>query len=242
MRLSGRRAALPKDALLLVLSDHGFSSFRRGVSYNTWLVRNGLMRLRGQSGTMDLEKLFDTRDLFANVDWSGTKAYALGLGSIYVNVAGRERHGSVAAGAEYDEVVRTIREGLESIVDPETGERPVSRVWHRDEIYAPGFDPTLIPDLRAGNSLNYRVSWQTSLGGIPPDVLEDNRRAWSGDHCSSDPDLIPGVLFSSRPIATTSPAMADLMPSILVQLGLRPPRIARPIVLREDARRRTPAR
>ena len=147
------------------------------------------------------------------------------------------------AEAEYDEVVRTIREGLESFVDPETGERPVSRVWHRDEIYAPGFDPTLIPDLRAGNSLNYRVSWQTSLGGVPPDVLEDNRRAWSGDHCSSDPDLIPGILFSSRPIATTSPAMADLMPSILQQLGIRPPEgLHGRSFFGEDGRRRTPGR
>jgi predicted AlkP superfamily phosphohydrolase/phosphomutase len=218
-----RRLAGP-EALLMVLSDHGFSSFRRGVNYNTWLVRNGLMRLRGQSESADLEKLFDTRDLFPNVDWSRTKAYALGLGSIYVNLAGREREGNVAPGPEYEAVVRTIRDGLESLVDPETGERPVSRVWRRDEIYAPGFDARLIPDLRAGNALNYRVSWQTTLGGIPPETVEDNRKAWSGDHCSTDPDLIPGVLFSSRPMMTTSPAMADVMPSILARLGLPRPK------------------
>jgi predicted AlkP superfamily phosphohydrolase/phosphomutase len=217
-----RRLAGP-NALLLVLSDHGFSSFRRGVNYNTWLVRNGLMSLRGQSESADLEKLFDTRDLFENVDWSRTKAYALGLGSIYVNLEGRERQGIVAPGPEYEALVRTIRDGLQSIVDPTTGERPVSHVWHRDEIYAPGFDPDLIPDLRAGNNLNYRVSWQTTLGGIPPEILEDNRKAWSGDHCSSDPDLIPGILFSSRPMETKSPAMADVMPSILIHLGIRPP-------------------
>ena len=217
-----RRLAGP-EALLLVLSDHGFSSFRRGVNYNTWLVRNGLMSLRGQSESADLEKLFDTRDLFANVDWTRTKAYALGLGAIYVNLEGRERQGIVAPGPEYEALVRTIRDGLQSIVDPKTGERPVSHVWHRDEIYAPGFDPNLIPDLRAGNNLNYRVSWQTTLGGIPPEILEDNRKAWSGDHCSSDPDLIPGILFSSRPMDTRSPAMADVMPSILAYLGLSPP-------------------
>ena len=79
------------EALFLVCSDHGFSSFRRGVNINTWLVRNGFMTLKGQTtDPATLEKLFDTRDLFQNVDWSRTKAYALGLGSIYVNVVGRE--------------------------------------------------------------------------------------------------------------------------------------------------------
>jgi predicted AlkP superfamily phosphohydrolase/phosphomutase len=217
------RAAAGPDALMIVCSDHGFSSYRRAVNINTWLVRNGFMTLKGQTGDVaTLEKLFDKGDLFANVDWSKTKAYAMGLGSIYVNLVGREKHGSVMPGSEYDEVRRGIREGLEALVDPVTGEHPVTRVWTREEMYGT-FDPDAIPDLRAGNALNYRVSWQTSLGGVPANVLEDNLKPWSGDHCSSDPSLVRGILFSSRKINRTDPAMIDIAPSVLKALGVPVP-------------------
>jgi predicted AlkP superfamily phosphohydrolase/phosphomutase len=218
-----RELAGPR-ALFMVCSDHGFSSFRRGVNYNTWLVRNGLMALKGQSGDpATLEKLFDTKDLFENVDWSRTKAYALGLGSIYVNLVGREKQGIVMPGPEYAEVVRQIKEGLEAYEDPDhPGQKPVARVWTRDEMYT-GYDPNVIPDLRAANALNYRVSWQTSLGGVPPEIMEDNLKPWSGDHCSNDPSLVQGILFCNRKINTATPGMMDIMPTVLKALGVPVP-------------------
>jgi len=212
-----------EDALLLVLSDHGFSSFRRGVNYNNWLVANGLMTLKDQPADVaTLEKLFETKELMGHVDWSRTKAYALGLGSIYVNLVGRERQGTVLPGPEYEAVRRQIREGLEALVDPVTGQRPVTRVLTREEMYG-RFDPDVIPDLRAASSLDYRVSWQTSLGGFGPELIEDNRSPWSGDHCSNDPELVRGILFSSRPLNTASPRMIDIMPTVLAALGLEAP-------------------
>jgi predicted AlkP superfamily phosphohydrolase/phosphomutase len=211
------------QALFLVCSDHGFASFRRGVNYNTWLVRNGFMMLKNQtSDPATLEKLFDTRDLFQNVDWKRTKAYAMGLGSIYVNLVGREREGTVMPGAEYEEVRKQIREGLEALVDPATGAHPVTRVWTREEMYS-AFDPKLVPDLRAGNSLDYRVSWQTSLGGVPAALIEDNHKAWSGDHCSNDPALVRGIFLSSKKISTDAPRMIDVMPTVLKALGVDVP-------------------
>jgi predicted AlkP superfamily phosphohydrolase/phosphomutase len=193
------------DAVFIVCSDHGFSSYRRGVNYNNWLVDHGLMSLKNQ-----------------RVDWSRTKAYALGLGSIYINLKGREPQGAVLPGPDYDEVRRQIREGLEALVDPLTGERPVTRVFTREELYSE-FDPDLIPDLRVSNSLNYRVSWQTNLGGFGKELIEDNPKAWSGDHSSNDPDLVRGVFFVNRKINTTEPRMIDLMPTVLHALGLSPP-------------------
>jgi predicted AlkP superfamily phosphohydrolase/phosphomutase len=214
------RALAGPDALFLVASDHGFSSFRRGLSLNTWLVRNGFMTLKGQTDDpATLEKLFDTRDLFQNVDWARTKAYALGFGGIYLNVVGREKDGSVMPGPEYDDIRRKIRDGLVALVDPVTGEHPVSKVWTREELYT-GFDANLIPDLRVGNSLNYRASWQTALGGVPPDILEDNKKAWSGDHCSTDPDLVRGILFSNRKLTRSDAAVIDIAPTVLKVLGL----------------------
>ena len=216
----GKARKLAPNATLIVCSDHGFSSFRRGVNINTWLARNGYMALKGQTGDpATLEKLFDTRELFQNVDWSRTKAYSLGFGGVYVNLVGRERDGIVLPGAEYEAVRRGIREGLEALVDPVTGERPVTRVWTREEMYT-AFEPNLIPDLRVGNNLNYRISWQGSLGEVPPDVLDDNTKPWSGDHCSTDPSLVRGIFFSSRKIDRPDPAMVDVAPTVLKTLGL----------------------
>lgn len=208
-------SALPADGVLLVCSDHGFSSWRRSFNINTWLVRNGYMVMHGRGEQKTLENLFVSGQFFENVDWSRTRAYALGLGAIYVNVLGRERDGIVSPGAEYDQVCREIKEKLEAFTDPETGQRPVNRVYRRDEMYR-DFDPNLIPDLRAANNLDYRVSWQTSLGGAPEEYFEKHDSPWSGDHCSLDPDLVRGIFFCSRRLELARrPDIKDIYPTLL---------------------------
>ena len=106
--------------------------------------------------------------------------------------------------------------------DPETDESIVRKVYKREEIYhGPYFSEA--PDLVVGFERGYRVSWQTSLGGIPPEIIEPNERRWSADHCSVDPDLVPGVLFSNRPIDSRSPHITDIAPSVLRRMGIAPP-------------------
>ncbi|PYQ12900.1 MAG: nucleotide pyrophosphatase, partial [Acidobacteria bacterium] len=39
-------ARLRKDDLLMVVSDHGFASFRRGVNLNAWLLARGWLKLK----------------------------------------------------------------------------------------------------------------------------------------------------------------------------------------------------
>ncbi|MCI4398210.1 MAG: alkaline phosphatase family protein [Acidobacteria bacterium] len=214
---------MPKDATLIVLSDHGFASFRRAVNYNRWLVDNGYMTLKADTGVMTLQDLFDdNRLLFKNVDWSKTKVYALGLGNLYINLKGREREGIVNPGAEYDAIVKDLKEKLPRIVDPKDGSNPVKAVYTRDEMYK-GYDPDLTADLRVSNTPGYRVSWQTSLGGVPEALLEDNLKAWSGDHCSMDPSFVPGMFFCNRPIEK-EPNMLDMAPSVLGLLGVPLPK------------------
>jgi predicted AlkP superfamily phosphohydrolase/phosphomutase len=194
------------------------------VNYNTWLVRNGYMTLRGgEEKQADLEQLFGQGEFWPNVDWSRTRAYSMGLGEIYVNVKGREAQGIVEPGAEYDALREEIRAKLMTLVDEATGLRPVERVYTREEAYG-SFDPEVIPDIFVGNSAGYRVSWQGSLGVVTPEIFEDNRQVWSGDHCSLDPDVVPGILFSSRPLRKEPrPNMADVPATIYEALGLTPP-------------------
>ncbi len=224
-RLVGKAmAALPPGGVLIVCSDHGFSTWRTSVNINTWLVRNGFMALKGQENKMmTLDDLFVSGTFWPNVDWSRTKAYALGLGAIYINLLGREREGIVSPGAEYDQVCQDLKEKLEAYTDPATGAHPVNHVYTRQEMYK-DFDPNLIPDLRAGNSLGYRVSWQTSLGGVPKDILERHKSNWSGDHCSLDPALVKGIFFCNRPVELTGePHMEDICPTLLSLFGVPAP-------------------
>jgi predicted AlkP superfamily phosphohydrolase/phosphomutase len=79
---------LGDDDVLMVISDHGFSSFRRGVNLNAWLLREGYLALKpGADGRA--EWLHD-------VDWSKTRAYCLGLTGMFLNLQGREAAGIVA--------------------------------------------------------------------------------------------------------------------------------------------------
>lgn len=222
----GRTAStLAPDDLFVVLSDHGFASFRRQINVNTWLHQHGYLVLKKRPGRRNLEQLFDADvsgvSVFSGIDWSRTRAWAMGLGSIYVNLVGREQHGIVMPGREYDELVEEIADGLEAAVDPATGERPVARVYHRDELYH-GYDPDRVPDLRLTNHRNYRISWQDTLGGLSTAVFEDNERLWSGDHCTIDPAEIRGILLVNRTVDEQHPTIYDLAPSILRELRVSP--------------------
>jgi predicted AlkP superfamily phosphohydrolase/phosphomutase len=214
----------PED-ILIVLSDHGFATWRRSVNYNTWLVENGFMKLKGGDGSQkaDLEMLFGQGEFWPNVDWSKTKAYAMGLGDIYVNLKGREGQGCVSPGAEYEAVRDEIRKKLVTLVDPKTKQRVVSRIFTREEAYG-SFDADVIPDLFVTNTAGTRIGWQGSLGVVTKEMFEDNKQIWSGDHCSLDPAIVPGILFANRALPKDKqPGIADVPATIYHVLGVPPP-------------------
>ena len=144
----------------------------------------------------------------------------MGLGEIYINLRGREGKGIVAPGAEYEALRKEIAERLVQLTDPKTGLKAVSKVLTREEAYG-SFDADLIPDLFVANTAGYRIGWQGSLGVVTPELFEDNAQVWSGDHCSLDPDLVPGIFLSSRPFPREArPGIADVPATILKALGV----------------------
>jgi predicted AlkP superfamily phosphohydrolase/phosphomutase len=214
--LVGRiEARLPAGTALFVMSDHGFHSFRRGVNLNTWLVQNGYMVFHGQEGEKKgLADLFGRGKFWEGVDWSRTRAYAVGLGQIYFNLRGREGQGIVSAGAEYKALQDEIASKLVQLADPDTGEPVMRAVYKRDDIYRGDYIQNA-PDLQVGLNDGYRVGWQDTLGQINRTVVENNNRKWSGDHCATATEISGGVLFSNRRIATSAPHIMDLSPTIL---------------------------
>jgi predicted AlkP superfamily phosphohydrolase/phosphomutase len=203
------------ETLVIALSDHGFCSFRRGVHLNSWLLEKGLLCLKP-----GLRPGPEAGDLLQGIDWSRTRAYSVGLGGIDINLKGREALGIVNAD-EVDALKAMIADGLTGLVDPESGAVAIRRVLSREQIYS-GTYAHEAPDLSVAFSRGYRVSWGSSMGGVPEGLVEDNLSKWSGDHVV-DPALVPGVLFMNRPYRTDAASLVDLAPTILEALGCPAP-------------------
>jgi len=200
------------QTLLIALSDHGMNSFERGVHLNTWLHDQGLLAYH--SG---IKPGADAGDFFHGVDWSRTKAYALGLGGIYLNLKGREEKGIVEAD-EAQSLKSAIADGLTNLSDSNLGKAAINNVVTREQVYSGAFAHES-PDLLVNFAEGYRVSWGTALGGAPEGYFEDNVKKWCGDHII-DPCLVPGVLFMNREFDGEKARLLDLAPTILEALGV----------------------
>jgi predicted AlkP superfamily phosphohydrolase/phosphomutase len=207
---------LGPETTLLIVSDHGFHSYRMGLNVNTWLRDHGYL----VQGAIPPGQ--ENADFFPGVDWGRTRAYALGTGQIYVNLRGREGRGVVAPGAEYAALLDALARELEAAVDPATGEGFVAKVYKGPEVFA-GAPPERVPDLQIAFRDGYRTSWRTPLGGIPKELFEPNTRKWSGDHAASEVTDTPGVLLASRRLAAGGAAITDLAPTALRFLGVAVP-------------------
>lgn len=197
---------------IIIMSDHGFVSFRRQVNLNNWLYDNEFL---GLTNTANIEN----DDYFGNVDWSKTAAYNLGINSIYLNVRDREVTGVVPP-YRTKSLVKNISNKLVHLVDSVTGERAVSRVWTvppQEKKVNPH-----APDLIVGWNEGYRTSWNSILGGMSKEIFSDNLDKWSGDHCV-DPALVPAILISNRKIKEKRPALHDLTASVLREFNISQP-------------------
>jgi predicted AlkP superfamily phosphohydrolase/phosphomutase len=196
---------------LLVLSDHGFAPYYRSFNLNTWLLDNGYINLKNDTSRNSSEP-------FANVNWTQTRAYGVGLNGLYINLRGRESNGIVEAGTAADSLMAEIRAKLLAVQDLKAKQPVITRVDLAGEAYQ-GSYAREGPDLIVGYNRGYRAGWQTILGAFPTDEIEDNTNPWSGDHCM-DYTLVPGVLLSNRKIAAEAPALTDIAPTILAEFGI----------------------
>jgi len=203
------------NSTLIVMSDHGFSAFRRSVHLNTWLRKEGFLAIQDPGRR-------DSASSLAGIDWARTQAYSLGLNAIYLNLSGRERHGIVHQGREAQQVLDRLRERLLSFSDPESGERVVSSVHLAAEVYQSG-DADSMPDLIVGWSPGYRSSWQAALGEVPGLIMEDNTEEWRGDHCIAA-EHVPGVFLSNRKSRILHPQLQDITATVLAEFGISPAR------------------
>lgn len=173
-------AAMNNQGAVVVISDHGFAPFRRAVHINAILRDLGWLVCKENKRT--------SGELMADVDWSRTRAYAVGLNAVYLNVKGREAQGIIEA-ANAPAAAKELAAALEQWTDPDNQQHPIKRAY---------IQPTgeVAPDLILGYIRGYRASWETALGAAPEKTVEPNAKKWSGDHCI-DPDEVPGIFLSN---------------------------------------------
>jgi predicted AlkP superfamily phosphohydrolase/phosphomutase len=203
--------AIGPDGTLVVLSDHGFTSWRRSFHLNTWLKQEGFLTLMNPARQ-------DDPGFFGNVNWSRTQAYGIGLNGLYINVQGREMAGAVAP-ADRERVMEEIAGRLLRVIDPATGQPAITKVYRREQVYTDAGFFDRAPDLVVGYAKGTRGSDDSALGSIPPDVIVDNLDPWSGDHCM-DHEAVPGVLLSNRPLRKPAPSLDKVAAAVLAEFGI----------------------
>ncbi len=206
---------LDDETCLIVMSDHGFSTWRRAFDLNRWLYENGYLALKPGVKPEDVE-------YFQGIDWRNTRLYGIGINGMCVNQMGREKFGIVPPGPEKRRLLLEVAEKLESIVDPVTGQHPILKVFLNEEIYSGPYAKDG-PDAQIGYNRGYRTSDESAVGEITEAVLSDNTRRWSGDHCQ-DYRVVPGIVLSNMKIHHPHPALTDIAPTVLTLFGIEPPK------------------
>ncbi len=206
-------AKMDSNSTLIILSDHGFAPFTREFHLSTWLVENGFTAIT------DRDKMH-TSSFYDAVDWSNTKAFAMGLNSIYINLLGREKYGSVSPD-EAENVKADLIARLNQVRDPKSGRRVVVQAYDTRQIYH-GKHLDMAPDIVLGYQKDYRISDEAALGEFPEGIFGDRTDKWSADHCM-DPSVVPGVLLTNRETLNHSPAIWDIGPTVIKAFGIEPP-------------------
>lgn len=217
----------PGDTLI-VCGDHGFQSFRREVNLNNWLFEHGYLVPKELSSKNAAKNVGDW------IDWSETRAYALGLGGVYVNLKGREGSGIVDP-QDKDALLAEIRDKFLASTDPKNGQRFGKGAYIMDQTYSgPHLDR--LPDAFLCFEAGYRVAWNTTSGGmsieqdesgefVPAPACSDNAKNWSGDHVSVDPSLVQCIFFSNRKakLPEGGVSLMHIAPTVLGLVGVKSP-------------------
>ncbi len=241
--------AVGDDALIIVMSDHGFGPLDGFLHLNNWLLQKGYLALKGDPLTLLRRLLFrlgftpenvyravravgvDLRRQanrgqayrrlrhiflsFGNVDWQRTRAYALGhIGQIYVNLQGRQPHGTVRPGAEYDELCQRLKEELLDLRDRRTGGRLIERVYRQQEVYhGPYLDelPDLILQPRGFRYVAFGESEFASNRVVAPTFGHTGHHRMEGTLIVAGRGVKPGSVAGA--------SLVDLAPTIVHALG-----------------------
>jgi predicted AlkP superfamily phosphohydrolase/phosphomutase len=184
------------------------------------LFRMGRLRRRVKRGRGRgmLKRLFLS---FGDVDWSRTKAFAVGnFGQIYINVKGQRAQGTVEPGAEYEAVREQIIQSALALHDPEGGDQVIAQVYKKEELYHGDRVPNA-PDLILHTDRSKYVSFGHADFGsnkiLEPSIGQTGHHTMDGIVVLHGPGVKAGETIRGDII--------DVAPTVLYALGLPVPSI-----------------
>jgi predicted AlkP superfamily phosphohydrolase/phosphomutase len=254
-----------ENTTVVVLSDHGFGPLTHAVYLNLYFARKGILAYKEQAGSPlsaalragvrrlnnpllaaakskafemlpQLKSNLHYSMAYGNMDWSRTKAYAVGtMGNVYLNVRGREPQGCVESG-DYETVRDEVIAAMRELRDPETQKSIFDFVYRREEIYH-GDALDEAPDVIGLIDGPYHIAavdWRDNTKTAKErENRERNTRAivekvgrqllfvsdTSGQHRMDGILIANGAHILRNAQAPQSPNLIDLAPTILQLLG-----------------------
>jgi len=203
-------AALGPECPIIAISDHGFAPFYYKVNINNWLVENGYLKMKSGSPVAE-------QTIFDSVNWAESKAYAVGLNGLYLNLKGREAEGSVRS-EEKRKVLEELKQRLESWIYSGNGQPVIKTAYIAEDTFSPRY-LNRAPDIVLGFNRTFRIDDNSALGSFSNSAISENRNWWSGDHCL-DPLTVPATFLASFSINSKFPAIIDIAPTILRYFGI----------------------
>jgi predicted AlkP superfamily phosphohydrolase/phosphomutase len=245
----GALAGLAGDGNVMVVSDHGAGPLHGVVNLNAWLAAEGFLAYETGGGVAGKKLLGEVLELrrylperlryaakqrlpglrdraiergdYTVLDWSRTQAFSYGtFGNVVVNVRGREEHGIVEQGDEYERVRDAIATRLGELEGP-NGERIVARVHRREDLFD-GPELAKVPDLLVEFD---RYAWlgKGNLKTRSDSLWDEIEIEGGGDHSYVGSHRHEGIVVLSGPaVAQGAPVggnLVDVAPTLLYLMG-----------------------
>lgn len=203
-RLESMKDTKQSPVALILLSDHGFAPFDFKVDLNRWLQENSYLRIeqedrvRGDTPARHTSSKLSLSD----VDWSRTRAYAVGLNSLYLNLRDREGQGVVSPD-ERSALLHELATRLQRWQGPD-GNFVVAQALLQEDAFEGPYS-AYAPDLVVGYAPGYRASRDTGLGKWGAETIIANTDHWAADHCIAA-SAVPGVIISNQNLLSNFPS------------------------------------
>jgi predicted AlkP superfamily phosphohydrolase/phosphomutase len=207
-------AAAGPQAQVFLASDHGFTGTTEVVRINSWLHEKGYLRWREVPDTDQGRRREDS--MFAYLDWKNTIAYCRTPSSNGINIRVARQPGETGiAPADYETVRTRLIRDLEALTDPVTGERIITEVHRREDVF-PGEAMHDAPDLLLVLRDFGFVSIKNKLPVVEPRAQVAGTHHPDGVFLAYGPGISKGAKIARRKIA-------DVGATLLYSLGLDVP-------------------
>ena len=236
----------PADTLLLLVSDHGFNGVNRRFYINRWLQQEGYLATRGWADPVQVLidwltrlKQFQllrrvkrtllpahwgaarlrTATFTQPIDWTGTQAYYAPDGGLRINLRGREPMGVVAP-IDFEKLRTSLVAKLTHLVDRETGQPPIARVYRPEELYSGPF-ASQAPDLIVEPHRDQPVpdhNYVLDSKLIGADTVFATAAPYNGNHAPYGILIASGLAVAQQRLSMSQ--LQDIAPTILTALGV----------------------